>query len=258
MFENELKDMIFIAKKASSLLVDYYSKHVEVEIKSDNSPVTIADKESNKLITTYLKEKYPTYAFLSEEDKDDLNRLNNDLVFIIDPLDGTEDFIKHTDQFAINIALSYKHEVVAGVIAVPFYKKIYYGLKDSGAFVVEEDTTKRISVSNKTEDLTCLTSVFHFSEKEKELITKHSDKIKNVAKCGSSYKACLIAEGKAELSYRLQPGTKEWDTAPFEIIVKEAGGVVLKPDFTPMKYNREDVYNREGYIIANKKENILL
>lgn len=258
MFENELKDMLYIAKKASQLILGYYNKDIQIEVKSDNSPVTVADKESNKLITSYLKEKYPEYGFLSEEDKDDLMRLKKDLVFIVDPLDGTEDFIKHTNQFAINIALCYNHEIVAGVIAVPYFNKFYYAAKNKGSFVLENDISREIHVSDKIADLTCLTSVFHFSDKEKELINKHKDKISHVEKCGSSYKACLIAEGKAELTYRLQPGTKEWDTAPFEIIVKEAGGVVLKPDFVAMKYNREDVYNREGYIVSNKKENILL
>ena len=94
MFEDVLNDMIFIVKKANKLIMDYYNKHVSYELKEDNSPVTIADKESNKLIRNYLHEKYPKFSILSEEDKDNLDRLNNDYVIIVDPLDGTEDFIK--------------------------------------------------------------------------------------------------------------------------------------------------------------------
>ena len=78
------------------------------------------------------------------------------------------------------------------------------------------------------------------------------DKITNVLKAGSSIKACLISEGKAEISYRLSSGTKEWDTAAFQIIVEEAGGLVLKLDKTKMFYNREDVYNHDGFIVLNK------
>ena len=123
---------------------------------------------------------------------------------------------------------------------------------------MENGKTTQIHVNDKEEDLTVLTSNFHCTKKEMELIEKHSNFIKHVKKCGSSIKACRIAEGSAEISYRLSDGTKEWDTAAFDIIVKEAGGVVLKPDFTNITYNREDVYNRGGYIIANKKENIRL
>ena len=83
-------------------------------------------------------------------------------------------------------------------------------------------------------------------------------KIKNIAKFGSSLKACRIAEGLAEISYRMSAGTKEWDTGAIQIIVKEAGGVFVQPDGTELTYNREDVYNRKGYIICNRKENILL
>ena len=92
----------------------------------------------------------------------------------------------------------------------------------------------------------------------KEIFDKYQDKITNVLKAGSSIKACLISEGKAEISYRLSSGTKEWDTAAFQIIVEEAGGLVLKLDKTKMYYNREDVYNREGYIIINRIENFLI
>lgn len=259
MFEDVLNDMIFIVKKANKLIMDYYNKHVSYELKEDNSPVTIADKESNKLIRNYLHEKYPKFSILSEEDKDNLDRLNNDYVIIVDPLDGTEDFIKRTNQFAINVALSYKHEIVAGVIGIPYEDSIYYASLNQGAYKLDSNNNKiKIHVSNKKDNLTCLTSVFHMNKKEEELISKHKDKIKFVKKCGSSLKACKIAEGDAELSYRMSAGTKEWDTAPFEILLKEAGGVVLKPDLTKMTYNREDVYNRDGYIIANCKKNILL
>ena len=100
--------------------------------------------------------------------------------------------------------------------------------------------------------------MFHFNEDEKALIEKHSDKIKHIAKFGSSLKPCKIAEGKAEITYRISGNTKEWDTAAFQIIVEEAGGFVLEPNGQRIMYNREDVYNRNGYIVVNRKENILL
>ena len=93
---------------------------------------------------------------------------------------------------------------------------------------------------------------------QRDLIEKHSDKIKHVEQFGSSLKPCRIAHGKAEITYRMSANTKEWDTAACQIIVEEAGGLFVEPDGAPITYNREDVYNRKGYVVVNRKENILL
>ena len=259
MFEQEIKEMIIAAKLAREEILKIYQKDFDVEIKSDDSPVTEADKRADFIIKEYLSKKFPNYAFLTEESLDDGSRLNNDYVFIVDPVDVTKDFVAKNGQFTTNIGLAYKHEVVAGVVSIPAADLIYFAHKGAGAFKLENGVTTKIHVNDKVENLTVLTSNFHTTKKELEIIEKYKDVITNVERCGSSIKACRIAEGFAEISYRLSDGTKEWDTAAFDIIVKEAGGVVLKPhDFTSLSYNREDVYNRGGYVIANKKENIKL
>ena len=259
MYQNVIEDMISVAKEAMKIILKYYHDGFHVEIKNDNSPVTEADKASDKLIREFLKGKYPDYAFLTEESVDDKSRLKNDYVFIIDPLDGTEDYVHRDGEFTINIALSYKHEIVAGVVAIPVSGVIYYATKNGGAYKLYPDgKLEKIHVSDKVEDLTCLTSVYHANKQEQETIKKYSDRITHVIKKGSSLKACEIAEGKAEISYRLSSGTKEWDTAAFDIIVKEAGGYVLKLDKTPITYDREDVVNRDYYLVVNRLENFLI
>lgn len=257
-YEKELNAAIKAAEDAMKVILDFYHKGFDVETKEDNSPVTSADKASDKLIREELEKQFPNYAFLTEEEADDKSRLENDYVWIIDPLDGTKDFVAHDDGFTVNIALAYKHEAILGVVAIPVQNVIYYAVKGCGAYVKRNGSCMKIHVNDKKENLTCLTSVFHFSEGEKAMIEKHKDKIKYVEKCGSSIKACFIAEGKAEITYRLSDGTKEWDTAAFQIIVEEAGGFVLKPSGERILYNREDVYNREGYLVINNKENFLL
>lgn len=259
-YEKELNAAIKAAKDASKVILDFYHNGFKVETKDDNSPVTSADKASDKLIKEELIKAFPNYAFLTEEsyNKNDRSRLKNDYVWIIDPLDGTKDFVAHDDEFTINIALSYKHEVVLGAVLIPVKNEIFYATKNSGAFLLKDGNQKKIHVSDKLNDLTCYTSVFHLSNEEKDLINKHKDKISKVEKLGSSVKACYIAEGKGEISYRLTPGTKEWDTAAFQIIVEEAGGLVLKPNGEKMTYNREEVRNLDGYVIMNRKENFLL
>lgn len=260
MYEVELQTMLEAVKEARKVILEvYHDSHMKFEIKEDKSPVTIADKKADFIIKDILSKKFPSYAFLTEESEDDHKRENCDYVFIVDPVDGTKDFIARDGGFTTNIALAYKHEVVVGLICIPLTNEYFYAIKNEGSYYFKDDEKPhRIHVNEKDDDLTCLVSVFHTNEKELDLIKKHSDKIKHIQKKGSSIKACEIAKGNAEISYRMSPYTKEWDTAACQIIVEEAGGVFLKPNGERILYNRKDVYNREGYIIANKKSNILL
>lgn len=254
----ELSEMIKVAKDASSLVLDIYHKGFTVEIKEDDSPVTDADKNSDKVIRSHLLKCFPDHAFLSEEESDDLSRLNKDLIFIIDPLDGTKDFVNHDDEFAINLALCYKHEIVASVTAIPVYHKIYYALKNRGAYKLDTETNvcERIFVNDKKNDLIVFKSRYHAFENEAEVYARHKDRIKEVKDAGSSYKACLIAEGKGEITYRLNKGTKEWDTASFTLLIEEAGGYVLDLNKKRIPYNRENVHNG-SYIVVNSLDNWL-
>ncbi len=258
-YDRELNDAINAIHIGASAMMDIYL-HTDftVTIKSDNSPVTEADKISEQLIKDYLKERYPEYGFLTEECEDDLSRLTKDYVWIIDPLDGTKNFIAKDDEFTINVALCYKHEIVLGVIYIPAQQELYWAMKDEGSYHRVGSEDERIHVSYRKDHLRVLTSVFHFNDVEAKLIEKHMDQIESVEKCGSSIKACYVASGLAELSYRMNPNTKEWDTAPAQLLIKEAGGVFVTPSLHELTNNREDVYNREGYIIANCIENVLL
>lgn len=258
MWEKELEKAIEAARKAREVILEVYNRNFDVEIKEDASPVTEADKRADQLITKVLKEAFSTYAFLTEESEDNKDRLTNDYVWIVDPVDGTKDFVARDGGFTTNIALAYKHESILGVICIPVTGEIYFAVKGQGAYYLAPNKEAvRIHVNDKTQDLTVLTSVFHHSQAEKDLIEKHSDRIKHIESCGSSIKACRIAEGKAEISYRTSPYTKEWDTAACQIILEEAGGLFLDPKGNPLRYNRVDVYNRDGYIMVNKKENVL-
>ncbi|MFA6378099.1 MAG: 3'(2'),5'-bisphosphate nucleotidase CysQ [Acholeplasmataceae bacterium] len=258
MWENELQSAISAGLEAREKIMEIYHHGFDVEIKEDNSPVTLADKTADSIIRQRLGEAFPSYAFLTEESEDNKERLKNDYVWIVDPVDGTKDFVARDGGFTTNIALAYKHELVVGVVIVPLTGEIYYAVKGQGAFYRINGVDQRIHVNDKTKDLTVLCSVFHSNDKERALIDKHSDKIKHQEKFGSSLKPCRIAQGLAEITYRMSAGTKEWDTAACQIIVTEAGGIFVQPDGSPLTYNREDVYNRNGYIVANRKENILL
>ena len=252
MFDKELQIMLEAGNRAKEVVMEIYNKHSEiVEIKEDDSPVTQADKKSDKLIREYLHNNFPEYGLLSEETSDNKERLSKDYVFIIDPIDGTKDYINHDDEFAINIALSYKHEIVVGVIVIPAKDEVYYAVKNEGAYLLKDGNKQQIHTSDN-EKKRVLRSRFHTLDIEDKYIEERKDLILSIKGCGSSYKGCCIARGDADLNFKLGAGTKEWDTAPMDVIVKEAGGSFTKPDGSLYTYNREDVYNHDGFIILNK------
>lgn len=119
MYSNELRVAIDAGLLARKAIMEIYEKDFDVEIKDDQSPVTEADKKADALIRDYIKERFPAHAFLTEESEDDRSRLTNDFVWIVDPVDGTKDFVARNGEFTTNIALAYKHEVVVGVVIVP-------------------------------------------------------------------------------------------------------------------------------------------
>jgi 3'(2'), 5'-bisphosphate nucleotidase len=147
-----------------------------------------------------------------------------------------------------------------GLIHVPAKKITYFAIKGEGAFLRTAEGDQRIHVNDKKDQLTVLTSRFHLQPNEEELINKYQQlgKITQVETVGSALKACRIAQGLAEVSYRLSPGTKEWDTAASDLIVTEAGGFFLKPNKEKYWYNRQDVRNLEGYVIVNRMDNFNL
>ena len=259
MYEKELSVALEAIRQAGKIIMEIYnSNELGVEIKEDNSPVTKADKAADELIRSILHKHFPNYALLTEESVDDHSRLSNDYVWIVDPIDGTKEYVARSGEFTINIGLSYKHEPVLGVIMIPVTGEIYYGVKGLGSFYLNQDLLVKIHVNDKLNDLTTLVSRFHSNETEQAMIKKHSDKIKHQKVVGATIKGCIIARGLAEMSYRFSSNTKEWDTCAMQAIVEQAGGYILKFDGTPIVYNRKDVYNRDGYVICNRKENFLL
>jgi 3'(2'), 5'-bisphosphate nucleotidase len=260
MWETYLEDAYQACLIASKEILAVYQTNFTFEHKEDASPVTIADQKADLLIRQYLKERYPTFGFLTEESSDDFSRLNNPYVWLVDPIDGTKDFIAKNDEFTINIALVHRQQVVVGLVHIPAKHETYYAIKGAGSFYRFQQQDVRIHVNDKLNDLTVLTSRFHLQKQEEDVIKKYQQlgKIMRVETFGSALKACRIAHGQAEISYRLSPGTKEWDTAASDLIVTEAGGFFIKPNKEKYWYNRQDVRNIEGYLILNRLENFLL
>ncbi len=228
-----------------------------VDYKSDTSPLTSADLRANKLIVNALKTQYPKYAVLSEEEADNLERLNNSFCFIVDPLDGTKEFLKRNGEFTVNIALSYNQRAIMGVIYVPATRELYFASASNGAYY-RNDTgaVQNIHVTGE-EDLSKVRAVVsrsHNCAEMDSLVQKYN--LKNFKRMGSSLKGCLIARGEAEIYYR-HGFTMEWDTAAMQVIAEEAGATFRQLDGSEMLYNRKNSLNEKGFYIVNSKQNIL-
>ena len=260
MWDRELEIAKEIAQIAGQEIMAAYNGQADMNViyKEDASPLTIADQRSNDIIVTALKKEFPQYAILSEEEKNDLERLKNDYCFVIDPLDGTKEFIKRNDQFTVNIALSYRNCSVMGVIYVPPTKELYYAVQGEGAYLQDADgKIKKLHVSDRIgiNNIRVVMSNSHGCAEMEQLLKKYQ--FENFVSVGSSLKGCMIARGDAEVYYRYNP-TMEWDTAAMQCIVEEAGAVFRQMDDSPMTYNRANSLNDKGFYIINSLENKLV
>lgn len=245
-----------LAKKAGKNILSYYKKEITVQYKNDNSPVTLADKEANSIIVDSLINEYPLASILTEESEDDLSRLNNRYCFIIDPLDGTKEFLKGNDEFTVNIALSVDGDIHMSVVYHPVKDELYYAIKNRGAYRECYGIKEKIRVSERLGNLIVLKSRSHSSSRIDELFSNNREKINKIIPCGSSLKGCLIAKGEADIYYRFST-INEWDVAAVSCIVKEAGGVIRETDNSELIFNKRTVQFEKGLYIVNRIENIL-
>lgn len=242
------------AVRAGQMIMGIYARPFDITYKEDRSPLTEADRASNAIIVPALTERFPLYAMLSEESKDNLSRLDNPFCWVVDPLDGTKEFIKRNGEFTVNIALIHHHRTVLGVIYVPASEELYYAMHGEGAYYEKDGQRRRIQVSNRTQNIRMVMSRSHASETLTRLIEKYA--ITETISAGSSLKGCLVARGDAEVYYRPNP-TMEWDTAAMHCIAEEAGALFRQSDDSEMLYNRENSLNEQGFYIINRIENKL-
>lgn len=247
-----IQDVLGIAYKAGEAIMEIYRQDFEVMKKTDHSPLTVADKNSNDIITQGLKALYPDIPFVSEESKQIPyeERKNWEYFWMIDPLDGTKEFIKKNDEFTVNIALIHKDQPVIGVVLQPVTQDVFYAIKGKGCFKL--DIQKQpirldkdfIHYTDKSA-VKVVASRSHLSPEVEEFVEtlKQQGKEVDFLSAGSSIKFCLVAEGKADVYPRLAL-TMEWDTAAAQIVAEEAGRKVLNYDTQlPLSYNKEELFN---------------
>ena len=243
-----------IAKEAGEAITEIYNSDFDYQLKKDLSPITAADNLSHNIITEKLKTLTPEIPILSEENCDIPYKIraNWTKYWLVDPLDGTKEFIKRNGEFTVNIALIENNTPIFGVIHLPVTNETYWGSQVSGSFYsTEKNDAERINVANNHQNpIRLVASRSHPSEMLNSLLKKIVDY--EIIEVGSSIKFCHIASGQADCYPRFGP-TSEWDTAAGEAIVRYAGGHVVTARGDSMNYNAKEDYLNPNFIVSNGK-----
>jgi len=242
----DIEDIVLIAKSAGDAIMEIYNRDFQIDYKDDKSPLTEADTKSNEIICDALAKAYPEIPLLSEENKavPYEERKDWEYFWLIDPIDGTKEFIKKNGEFTVNIALIHKDTPVLGVVYAPVLKDMYKAKKGEGAF---KNGQKLPLKTNATPDeaITIVASKSHLTEKTQKFIDNLTSNIQHstfISK-GSSLKLVMVAEGEADIYPRLSP-TMEWDTAAADAVVRESGKMTYQfEEDIPMVYNKENLLN---------------
>lgn len=251
--ENLCLHIIDIARLAGDKILEIYESDYTIEHKHDNTPLTTADLAADQIIYKALQALTPDIPILSEESKPPAFNIRRQWqrYWLVDPLDGTREFIKRNGEFTVNIALIENHKSILGVINVPVLKTDYFAWRNGGAFKITPGQKKQAIHCRKANknQLVIAGSRSHVSDNLKAYLEKLGD-IKLLS-IGSSLKSCRVAEGTVDLYPRLGL-TSEWDTAAAHCIVDEAGGYITQTDGSELLYNTKDcLLNPEFFVFGD-------
>jgi 3'(2'), 5'-bisphosphate nucleotidase len=250
--EKELAAAKQLALDAGAILMQHYERGPTVDWKAPGDPVTSADREANEWIVTRLAREFPKDAILSEEQPDDLSRLDQSHVWMIDPMDGTREFIEHRGDFAVQIGLVAEGTPVLGVVYQPTTNRLYYAAKGRGAFVEANGKIAPLQVSKEdtAARMTLAVSRSHHSPRVDAIRNKL--RIGNVFRIGSvGLKVAALCEGRADLYIHTGSRTHLWDTCGPEAILREAGGRMTDVCNQPLQYAGRELRNLNGLIASN-------
>jgi 3'(2'), 5'-bisphosphate nucleotidase len=251
-YTRELRVAIQLAREAGGIVKTFYDVPPTVRWKDPTEPVTEADRAVNAYLVKQLGQRFPDDGMLAEESKDDLSRLGKRRVWIVDPLDGTAEFIARNGEFVIMIGLADEGEPVAGIVYQPIDDVLYAAALGQGAFVEEfgEQRPLRVSEERELGKFRLVVSRSHRPALVDTVIARMAlQRERSIGSVG--LKIGLIARGQAEFYVHPNPGTKEWDTCAPDIIVREAGGRMTDCWNRQLRYNRENIRNRFGVLASN-------
>ena len=252
--EQLISSTVEIAKEAGMVITEIYNSDFDYQLKEDLSPITAADNLSHNIITERLKTLTPKIPILSEENCNIAYKIRSQWTryWLVDPLDGTKEFISKNGEFTVNIALIENNTPIFGVIDIPVTNETYWGSKANGSFCSDANKdVKQINVPKDNQNpIRIVASRSHPSNMLASLLEIIVDY--EIIEIGSSIKFCLIASGQADCYPRFGP-TSEWDTAAGEAIVESAGGQVVNTNGDSMNYNVKEDYLNPNFIVSNGK-----
>jgi 3'(2'), 5'-bisphosphate nucleotidase len=240
-----IQDIVTIAKEAGNTIMQIYKQDFEVEYKQDNSPLTLADKKANDIIEDGLNQLSVSFPILSEEGKEIPyeERKHWEYFWLVDPLDGTKEFVKKNDEFTVNIALIHKDTPVLGVVYAPALDACYWAKQGRGAFKDGQKLPLKTEVQRNTYKIVASRS--YMSDETQAFIDAiDTNKEKELVSIGSSLKICLVAEGEADIYPRLG-STMEWDTGAAHAIACESGRTLNR--YNNSTYNKH-LYNKNNLL----------
>ncbi len=258
--ETTLAALVDISQRAGLAILEWYDGDMGITRKADDSPLTRADLASHELIAAELARLWPEIPVLSEESADIPweTRRTWSKYWLVDPLDGTKEFINRNGEFTVNIALISNHRAVMGVVHVPVKNVSYFGASDAGAWRQQTNSpAQAIRVRQPAAEPAIIVGSRSHANPELagqlEQLGPHE-----LISMGSSLKFCRIAEGLADFYPRTGP-TCEWDTAAAQAVLEAAGGKVVKIDGTPLNYNSKEVYlNPHFFVFGDSQRDWLL
>ncbi|HKO35647.1 MAG TPA: 3'(2'),5'-bisphosphate nucleotidase CysQ [Pyrinomonadaceae bacterium] len=256
-YDREIEVATELGRSAGAILLTHYHSPFLVEQKVnallEMEEVTAADREANDLIVRRLAQEFPGDGILAEESVDTDERLNKERVWLIDPMDGTKNFVQRDGDFAVQIGLAVGGEAVLGVVYQPVRDVLYRAVRGEGSWLEKDGKqAERMHVSNKTDpaEMVLASSRSHRSPRMERVVDSFGFKFET--RRGSvGVKVGLIAEQEADLYLHLSPGTKQWDTCAPEIVLTEAGGQLTDLFGKPLRYNAPRIDNRNGVVATN-------
>ena len=252
-----MHDALSVARQAGQRILSIYESQYEVHEKSDNTPVTTADIESSRLIESGLQALNPAFPVLSEESDAQpyIERQSWECYWLVDPLDGTREFIKRSGEFTVNIALIQDGLPIVGVIYAPVMDVAYYACAGGSAWKVTADSEPEPMRARRMNG--SVTVARSHALKAGPALTAYLEHLGDheEIRMGSSLKSCLVAEGSADVYIGLGP-TSEWDTAAAQCIVEEAGGRITDTKMQALRYNtKESLLNPHFFVFGDKEHN---
>ena len=248
----DIQDIVTIAKEAGKAIMQVYKQDFEVEYKQDSSPLTLADKKANDIIEDGLNKLSVNLPILSEEGNNIpyKDRKHWEYFWLVDPLDGTKEFVKKNDEFTVNIALIHKDTPILGVVYAPALDVCYWAKQGEGAFKDGQNLPLKAESQRNTYKIVASRS--HMSDETQAFIDAiDTQKEKELISIGSSLKICLVAEGEADIYPRLGP-TMEWDTGAAHAIVNESGGQLNdQKNNNVLKYNTSEKLLNNYFVVVS-------